>query len=128
MHPLIWGKPIKKKLVASKKLSSKIKKSFLANQKNFFSQSKKTFSTSLQASLGESGDFVPIKKKLSVLVVVVVVVVVVVGAPPPYQPPPPTYSSNTHLLYSVFTVLSSCRTRRRFWTGFFLGGVGGRGG
>ena len=40
----------------SKKLSSKIKENILANQK-------KTFSTRLQASLGESGDFVPIKKK-----------------------------------------------------------------
>ena len=43
------------------------------------------------------------------VLVAVVVVVVVVGPPPPYQPPPPTYSSNTHPLYSVFTVLSSCR-------------------
>ena len=49
-------------------------------------------------------------------VVVAVVVAVVAGSsssssrrPSPYQPPPPTYSSNTHPLYSVFTVLSSCR-------------------
>ena len=74
------GNPSKKNFFCIKKnFPQKSKKTFSANQKKTFFASKKTFSTRLQASLGESGDFVPIKKKLSVLVVVVVVVVVVVG-------------------------------------------------
>ena len=60
------GNPSKKTFFnqKSKIFRKNQKKTFLANQKKLFHNQKKTFSTSLQASLGASGDFVPIKKKL----------------------------------------------------------------